>query len=103
MALSLARATSAAIASALAVIYMPRPRRKQLFCRCSRRNRIFELRTQSQVVRVDLDSSRKRATGVTYIDAQGRTVFQPADMVILCAFELNNTRLLPPVGNRQAI
>jgi gluconate 2-dehydrogenase alpha chain len=35
----------------------------------------FELRTQSQVLRINLDSSGKRATGVTYIDAQGRTVF----------------------------
>ena len=34
MALSSVRATSAAIANALAVICMPRPRRKQPFCRC---------------------------------------------------------------------
>lgn len=54
----------------------------------------FELRTQSHVVRVHLDSSGKRATGVTYVDGQGRTVYQPADLVLLCAFELNNARLL---------
>ncbi|MFP4592140.1 GMC family oxidoreductase [uncultured Ralstonia sp.] len=54
----------------------------------------FELRTQSQVIRVNLDASGKRATGVTYIDAQGREVEQPADMVILCSFQMNNVRLL---------
>ncbi|HEY5521979.1 MAG TPA: GMC family oxidoreductase, partial [Desulfuromonadaceae bacterium] len=54
----------------------------------------FELRTQSNVLRINLDSQGKRATGVTYIDAQGRTVYQPADLVVLCAYQLNNTRLL---------
>jgi gluconate 2-dehydrogenase alpha chain len=54
----------------------------------------FELRTRSNVMRVNLDPSGKRATGVTYIDAQGRTVFQPADLVVLSAYQLNNTRLL---------
>jgi gluconate 2-dehydrogenase alpha chain len=54
----------------------------------------FELRTRSNVMRINLDSSGKRATGVTYIDAQGRSVFQPADLVVLCAFQLNNTKLL---------
>ena len=54
----------------------------------------FEVRPNSQVVRVNLDSSKKRATGVTYLDSEGRTVFQPADLVVLCAFQLNNTRLL---------
>jgi gluconate 2-dehydrogenase alpha chain len=46
------------------------------------------------VIRVNLDASGKRATGVTYIDAQGREVEQPADMVILCSFQMNNVRLL---------
>ncbi len=54
----------------------------------------FELRTQSHVLRVNLDSSRKRATGVTYVDAAGRTVYQPAELVVLCAYQLNNTKLL---------
>ena len=54
----------------------------------------FELRTQSQVIRINLDAQGKRATGVTYIDAQGRKVFQPADIVILSAYQLNNTKLL---------
>jgi gluconate 2-dehydrogenase alpha chain len=54
----------------------------------------FELRTRSQVVKVNLDSTGKRATGVTYIDAQGRTVEQPADIVALCAYQMHNVRLL---------
>ena len=54
----------------------------------------FALRAGAQVLRVNLDSQGKRATGVTYLNAQGRTVFQPADLVVLSAYQLNNTRLL---------
>lgn len=54
----------------------------------------FELRDRSYVTRVNLDASGKRATGVTYIDAQGRTVEQPATLVILSAFQMHNVRLL---------
>ncbi|MBO9354192.1 GMC family oxidoreductase [Bordetella petrii] len=54
----------------------------------------FELRTHSHVIRVNLDSSGKKAVGVTYIDAQGREIEQPADLVILSAYQLHNVRLL---------
>ncbi len=54
----------------------------------------FELRTNAHVLRVELDQRRKRATGVTYIDASGVEIFQPAEVVFLCAFAINNTRLL---------
>ncbi|MEJ0027154.1 MAG: GMC family oxidoreductase [Rhizomicrobium sp.] len=54
----------------------------------------FELRTQSHVVKIELDSARKRATGVTYIDGAGTEVFQPADLVILSSFQINNVRLM---------
>jgi gluconate 2-dehydrogenase alpha chain len=54
----------------------------------------FELRTRCQVVRVNRDASGKVATGVTYIDAQGREVEQPADIVVLSAFQMHNVRLL---------
>ncbi|MBB4865864.1 gluconate 2-dehydrogenase alpha chain [Pseudomonas nitritireducens] len=54
----------------------------------------FELRPRSQVVRINTDSSGRRATGVTYIDHRGRSVEQPADLVILSAFQLHNVRLL---------
>jgi gluconate 2-dehydrogenase alpha chain len=54
----------------------------------------FQLRTESEVLRVNLDSSGKRATGVSYVDLQGQEYEQPADLVILCAYALENVRLL---------
>src|SRR4030095_4498121 len=54
----------------------------------------FELRTNAQVTRILLDPTQQRAAGVTYIDGQGRLMEQPADLVLLCAFTFNNTRLL---------
>lgn len=54
----------------------------------------FTLRTQCQVLRVNLDSARKRAVGVTYIDAAGREFEQPAQLVIVGMFALNNVRML---------
>src|SRR5690606_149215 len=50
----------------------------------------FELRALANVIRVNLDSDRKRAVGVTYIDARGREVEQPADLVILTSYTFNN-------------
>ncbi len=35
-----------------------------------------------------------RVTGVNYVDASGEEVFQPADLVLLGSWTLNNTRLL---------
>lgn len=54
----------------------------------------FELRTRSHVQRVNMSADGKRATGVTYIDAQGNEVEQPADLVVLCAYQMHNVRLL---------
>ncbi len=54
----------------------------------------YELRPLCNVIKVNLDSSGKRATGVTYIDARGRTVEQPADIVVLATYTFNNNRLL---------
>ncbi len=54
----------------------------------------FELRTQAHVQRVLLSQDRKRATGVLYVDAQGREFEQPAEIVVLCAFSLWNVHLL---------
>jgi gluconate 2-dehydrogenase alpha chain len=53
-----------------------------------------ELRTRAHVTRVLLDRERKRATAVLYVDDEGREVEQPAEIVILCAFGLNNVKLL---------
>lgn len=54
----------------------------------------FELRTQAHVTRVLVDQGAKRATGVVYIDASGREIEQPAEIVILCSFGINNVRHL---------
>lgn len=54
----------------------------------------FTLRTNSQVLRVNLDNSGKRATGVTYVDAAGQQFEQPARIVILGMFSFNNVRML---------
>ncbi|MGH8444551.1 MAG: GMC family oxidoreductase [Solimonas sp.] len=54
----------------------------------------FEMRTHAQVLKVNLDDTKKRATGVTYLDAQGRETEQPAELVILCAFSLYNVHLM---------
>jgi gluconate 2-dehydrogenase alpha chain len=53
----------------------------------------FELRANSNVLRINLDDSQRRATGVTYVTPQGDTVDQPADLVILATFAYNNARL----------
>lgn len=54
----------------------------------------FELRTRSHVIKVNLDSTGKKAVGVTYIDEQGQEIDQPADLVILTAYQMHNVRLL---------
>jgi gluconate 2-dehydrogenase alpha chain len=58
------------------------------------KDRNFTLRTQCQVLRIDLDNTRKRATGVTYVDGAGREFMQPARLVIVGMFALNNVRML---------
>ncbi|MEA2737572.1 MAG: gluconate 2-dehydrogenase alpha chain [Acetobacteraceae bacterium] len=54
----------------------------------------FEARTLCEVTRINLDGSGKRATGVNYVDSSGQSWEQPADLVILCAFQLFNVQLL---------
>jgi gluconate 2-dehydrogenase alpha chain len=58
------------------------------------RHRNFELRPLANVIKVNLESEKKRAVGVTYVNAQGREVEQPADLVILTSYTFNNTRLM---------
>jgi gluconate 2-dehydrogenase alpha chain len=62
------------------------------------RNPNFELRCDSHVTRVELTPDRKAARGVTYVDVAGRETFQPADLVLLCAFQLHNVRLMLASG-----
>lgn len=53
----------------------------------------FELRADANVLRINLDASRKRATGVTYVNSAGQSFEQPADLVIASTFAYNNARL----------
>ncbi len=62
------------------------------------RNSNFELRTRCFVTRIEHDSGARVATGVTYVDARGRELFQPADMVVLCAFAHHNPILMLQSG-----
>ncbi|MFC0409074.1 GMC family oxidoreductase [Roseomonas elaeocarpi] len=54
----------------------------------------FEARTECEVVKVLMSADGKTATGVVYVDAQGQEWEQPADLVILAAYQLWNVRLL---------
>ncbi len=54
----------------------------------------FELRTHANVIKINLDSEKKRAVSVTYIDGRGNEIEQPADLVILTSYVFNNARLL---------
>ena len=63
----------------------------------------FEARTDCEVLRINLDRSGTRATGVTYVDSSGAELEQPADLVILCAFQLFNVQLLLTSGVGDAL
>ena len=54
----------------------------------------FTVRANSEVLRVLRDSTGKRATGVVYVDEHGEEVEQPADLVLLCAYQFHNVRLM---------
>lgn len=57
-------------------------------------NKNFKLLHDAYVIRVNLDKDRKRAVSVTYIDASGSEVEQPANLVCLAAYGYNNVRLM---------
>jgi len=55
----------------------------------------FEIRLHTHVLGVNYDSRTKRATGVRYLDLMtGQEYEQPADVVVLAAFTMTNTKLL---------
>ena len=55
----------------------------------------FELRTYANVTRVNLDTSRKRAVSVTYVDLKtGQEFEQPAEIICLTSYIFNNVRLM---------
>ncbi|WP_224015231.1 GMC family oxidoreductase [Paraburkholderia tropica] len=57
------------------------------------RSPLFELRANSNVLKINLDHTGRKATGVTYVDAQGVLIEQPADIVIAATFAYNNAHL----------
>ncbi len=54
----------------------------------------FTLRTQCEVTKINLDASGQRAVSVSYVDAAGEEFEQPADIIVLTAYQLHNVRLL---------
>jgi len=58
----------------------------------------FTLKTQSEVTRINLDSTGKRAVSVTYVDAQGEEYEQPAELIVLGAYILHNVHMLLTSG-----
>jgi gluconate 2-dehydrogenase alpha chain len=56
------------------------------------KHKSFQLRTGSWVHRIVHENGR--ATGVQYTDVNGEEFFQPAEVVLLNSFTLNNVRLL---------
>jgi gluconate 2-dehydrogenase alpha chain len=58
------------------------------------KNPNYELRTLCNVTKINLDSEKKRAVSVTYVDSRGREFEQPADLILLTSYVLNNTRLM---------
>src|SRR5579875_3474808 len=60
------------------------------------RHKNISVRTGAQVRRIEHGGNHDsgRARGVTYSDSSGQEIFQPADLVILASWTLNNTRLL---------
>ncbi len=63
----------------------------------------FEVRNDANVVRVNMDSSGKRAVSVTYIDLlTGEEVEQPAEMIFLTSFTFGNVKLLLVSGIGEA-
>ena len=60
------------------------------------RRKSVSIRTGASVRRIlhAADGNGRKARGVTYVDSRGAELFQPADLVFLGSWTLNNTRLL---------
>lgn len=54
----------------------------------------FTLKVRNEVLSIKRDSTGRRATGVICVDPEGNEYEQPAEIVILCAYALSNTRLM---------
>jgi gluconate 2-dehydrogenase alpha chain len=54
----------------------------------------FELRTECEVLKVNLTPDGKMARSVSYIDRNGVEFEQPGDLVVLCGYGLMNVRMM---------
>ena len=54
----------------------------------------FTAMTNCEVLRVTMDSSGTKATGIVYMDANGQEWEQPAELVVVSAFIFENVRLM---------
>ena len=54
----------------------------------------FSMITESEVLSVNLSKDRKTARSVTFVDSNGNEGEQPADIVVICAYQLDNVRLM---------
>ncbi|MBM7046293.1 GMC family oxidoreductase [Rhizobium lusitanum] len=54
----------------------------------------FTARTESEVLRIVMDSTGTKATGVIFVDTSGNEWEQPADLVVVSAFTFENVRLM---------
>lgn len=55
----------------------------------------FSYRVNAEVLKVEMAPDGRTATGVTWFDEEAQEeVFQPADLVLLCAYQLHNVHLM---------
>ncbi|MFL9991421.1 GMC family oxidoreductase [Paraburkholderia sediminicola] len=54
----------------------------------------FSVIPQAEVLRVNLADDRKTATGVTFVDENNNEWDQPADIVVIAAYQMDNVRLM---------
>lgn len=54
----------------------------------------FKLRTEAEVIKINLDAAGERAVSVTFVDAAGQEFEQPAELIVLSAYMLHNVRLM---------
>ncbi|RAU39477.1 MULTISPECIES: GMC family oxidoreductase [unclassified Pseudomonas] len=54
----------------------------------------FKAMTHCEVLRVTLDSTGKKATGIVFVDGNGEEWEQPAELVVISAFIFENVRLM---------
>ena len=67
------------------------------------RKKTSRCKTESEVVKINLDSSGKRAVSVTYVDLQGEEYEQPADLIIMSRLHPAQRAPAPGVGHWHAV